>query len=395
MTDSGCRASAKRQPEVAIRQFKGPQRKKKGGLNFGSLTPAIATINFGNLIQNHHMHLVLNSFGASIRKENGLFAVSTAGGKQMIPPAEVTSISVSKGARISSDAVLLAIEHEIDVLFVDGLGKPQGRVWSIRYGSISTIRRSQVEFLFSPRSVEWVRELIHEKINNQIALLLALQVGQDERTERLLRYAINSMEDHRGKIGKLEGESVADISPTLRGWEGAASKRYFEALSACLPEAYRFEKRSRQPAADRFNAMLNYAYGMLYGKVEGALIRAGLDPYTGVFHRDDYNRPALVFDVIEKYRIWTDYVVVQLCRQEAMSEECFSDTEGLGLMLDGLGKRILVQSVNDYLAEVIELNGLRRSRQEHIQRQAFELASLFQKAEQPATGNQQPTTDNE
>ncbi|MCB0569561.1 MAG: CRISPR-associated endonuclease Cas1 [Phaeodactylibacter sp.] len=334
------------------------------------------------------MHLVLNSFGASIRKENGLFAVSTAAGKQMIPPADVTSISVSKGARISSDAVLLAIEHEIDVLFVDGLGKPQGRVWSIRYGSISSIRRSQVEFLFSPRSVEWARDLVDEKINNQIALLLALNVGQDERTERLLRYAINSMEDHRGKIRKLEGESVSDISPTLRGWEGAASKRYFEALSACLPEGYRFEKRSRQPAEDRFNAMLNYAYGMLYGKVEGALIKAGLDPYTGIFHRDDYNRPALVFDVIEKYRIWADYVVVQLCRQEAMSEECFSETEGLGLMLDGLGKRILIQSVNDYLAEVIELNGLRRSRQEHIQRQAFELASLFQKAAQPMPDNE-------
>lgn len=329
------------------------------------------------------MHLILNSFGASIRKENGLFAVSTAEGKQMIPPAEVRSITVSKGARISSDAVLLAIEHEIDVLFVDTLGKPQGRVWSIRYGSISSIRRSQVEFLFSPLSVNWVKALIEEKINNQIALLLALQLGQEEAVATFLRYAVNSMEDHRGKVRALEGETVADIAPSLRGWEGAATKRYFEALSACLPATYRFERRSRQPATDRFNAMLNYAYGMLYGKVEGALIKAGLDPYTGVFHRDDYNRPALVFDVIERYRIWADYVVVQLCRQEAMSEECFADAEGQGLLLDGLGKRILIQSMNDYLAEVIDFGGLRRSRQEHIQRQAHELASLFQKIERP------------
>ena len=177
------------------------------------------------------MHLILNSFGASIRKENGLFAVSTAEGKQMIPPAEVRSITVSKGARISSDAVLLAIEHEIDVLFVDTLGKPQGRVWSIRYGSISSIRRSQVEFLFSPLSVNWVKALIEEKINNQIALLLALQLGQEEAVATFLRYAVNSMEDHRGKVRALEGETVADIAPSLRGWEGAATKRYFEALS--------------------------------------------------------------------------------------------------------------------------------------------------------------------
>lgn len=318
------------------------------------------------------MHLVLSSFGASIRRDNSLFAVTTAEGKQLIPPTEVHSISISKGARISSDAVMLAIEHEIDILFVDGLGKPKGRVWSIQYGSISTIRRQQIEFLYSPRSVVWVKELILEKINNQIGLLLALQPSLEEREQRLLRNAVNSMEDHRSKIRQVEGELIADIAPSLRGWEGAASRRYFEAISLCVPPEYQFSARSRGPATDWFNALLNYGYGMLYGKVEGALIRAGLDPYTGVFHRDDYNRPALVFDVIEKYRVWIDYVVVQLCRQQALTDDCFR-AEGEGWLLDGLGKRILIQSVNDYLAEIIDLRQLRRSRAEHIQRQAHEL----------------------
>jgi len=62
------------------------------------------------------MHIVLNSFGASIGKKNGLFEVSTAELKQIINPVDVKTITVSKGARISSDAVLLAIEEEVDVL---------------------------------------------------------------------------------------------------------------------------------------------------------------------------------------------------------------------------------------------------------------------------------------
>lgn len=107
------------------------------------------------------MHLILNSFGASIRKENGLFSVSTASAKQMLHPRDVQSISVTKGARISSDAVLLAIENEIDVLFVDGLGMPKGRVWSVKYGSISDIRRQQLEFFYSTGAVEWVKEVIY------------------------------------------------------------------------------------------------------------------------------------------------------------------------------------------------------------------------------------------
>jgi CRISP-associated protein Cas1 len=326
------------------------------------------------------MHLVLNSFGASVGKENGLFAVSTAEGKQLLPPRDIKTITISKGARISSDAVLLAIEHEIDVLFVDGMGHPQGRVWSIKYGSISDIRRGQLDFFYSPAAVEWVKNLVADKINQQVGLLLSLKRGQEDRVQRIIAAAINSMEDHKAKARKAEAESVPDILPSLRGWEGAASRRYFEAIAECLPEEYRFNGRSRQPATDWFNAMLNYGYGILYGKVEGALIKAGIDPYVGIFHRDDYNRPALVFDVIERYRVWVDYVVIHLCRQQAMSPECFRE-EGSGVLLDGLGKRILIQSVNDYLAEVIALKGTSRSRGEHIQRYAHELAGFFLKSE--------------
>ncbi len=322
------------------------------------------------------MHLVLNSFGASIGKENGLFAVSTAAGKQLIAPKDVNTITISKGARISSDAVLLAIEQEIDVMFVNNMGQPMGRVWSVKYGSVSDIRRRQLEFFYSPRSVEWVKELVAEKINNQVAMLLSLQAGQTDPLKRKLASAINSMEDHKGKVRRAEGESVPDIAPSLRGWEGAASRRYFESINSCLPEKYRFDERSKHPATDMFNAMLNYGYGMLYGKVEGALIKAGIDPYVGIFHRDNYNRPVLVFDVIEKYRVWVDYVVVQLCMQDAMSTECFRQ-EGEAMLLDGLGKRIVIQSVNDYLAEVVKLKGIDRSRGEHIQLQAHQLATFF------------------
>ena len=184
------------------------------------------------------------------------------------------------------------------------------------------------------------------------------------------------MEDYRNKIKALDAERLEDAAPTLRGWEGAASRKYFKFISAYLPKPYQFERRSQHPATDDFNAMLNYGYGMLYGKIEGALIRAGVDPYLGIFHRDGYNRPALVYDIIERYRIWVDYVILQLCRQEAMTDECFR-WEGKARMLDGLGKRIVIQSINDYLAEIIQRGGLRRSRQEHLQREAHALAKFF------------------
>jgi CRISPR-associated protein Cas1 len=337
------------------------------------------------------MHLILNSYGAMLSREDGLFLVSTPDGRQLLPPDRVTTISVGRAVRITSDAILMAIEHEIDVLFVTDSGQPEGRVWSVRYGSVSDMRRAQLDFIYGPHVMQWVRELLAEKLNNQIALLLAFQpdADADMPVHNAIRAAINAIEDHRGKILRAEGESLSDIAPSLRGWEGAAGRKYFEALNAVLPVAYRFQGRSRVPATDMFNSMLNYSYGMLYGKVEGAIIKAGLDPYAGIFHRDDYNRPALVFDMIEKYRMWTDFVVVQLCRMQAIPPDLFgTDTDTGACMMLPLGKRILIQAVNDYLAEVVDLGGLPRSRMTHLelQQQQFAQYLLARRPDRSADG---------
>lgn len=327
------------------------------------------------------MELVINSYGSTLHKENDLFVIETSDGKQSIPPKSVKSISISKAARITSDAILLAIKNNIDVLFVNNFGRPEGRVWSVKYGSISTIRKAQLEFLYSEKSLAWVKNLLRDKLNSQMALLLSFQPSPDVVPEhRLVGRALNSLTDFKSKIEKLNGETLSDLAPTLRGWEGAASKHYFKTISLLLPEAYRFENRNRMPAKDVFNAMLNYSYGILYGKVEGALIKAGIDPYLGVFHRDDYNRPALVFDVIEKYRMWMDYVVMNLCIQEVLIEECFTiDKVSNACLLQPLGKRILIQAVNDYLYEIVLLNGKERSRLTHIDLDMQALAQFFLK----------------
>ena len=325
------------------------------------------------------MHLVLNSYGATLQKENDLFVISTADGKQSVPPDKVTSISISKAARITSDAVLLAIKHQVDILFVNEQGMPEGRVWSIQYGSISNLRRAQLDFMYSPAVIPWVQQLLMQKINGQAALLLALQPPpQQLAAHNMVRFAVNSIEDYKNKIIGCQGETISDVAPSIRGWEGAASKKYFTTIGKLLPNEYAFETRNRQPATDIFNAMLNYAYGILYGKVEGALIKAGLDPYAGIFHRDEYNRPALVYDVIEQYRVWMDYVVIQLCREKAIPADCFfKDEDTGGIRLEALGKRILIQSVNDYLSEIILMDGKERSRLTHIDLEAQSLGQFF------------------
>lgn len=320
----------------------------------------------------------MNTFGTSLVKENGQLVVVHPEGKQVIPLDKLRTITVSKGARISSDAALLAIEHEVDILFVDDVGRPKGRVWSVQFGSISTIRRKQLDFTFSQDAIAWIKELLSQKLDNQIALIYSLAPLQWEH-QATLEKVVGTISDYKTKIQAIKGEVISDIAPSLRGWEGVATRRYFEVLNLLLPEEYRSEGRTQHPAMDVFNCMLNYGYGILYGKIEGELIKAGLDPYVGVMHREDYNRPVLVFDVIEKYRVWVDYVVMKLLMQKAINSDCYSVREDGSHWLEALGKRILIQSINDYFDEVIQMDGASRSRQNHISLYAQKLASRVQK----------------
>ena len=326
------------------------------------------------------MELVINTFGTSLNRDNEGFVISTSEGRQRIPAEGITSIQISKGARITSDAVMLAVEREIEVTFMDRSGNVIGRVWSPKYGSVSTIRKGQLNFSLSHAAIDWIKTVIRQKIENQQALLLAM-APPDEPTSNRVQTAIRRLEDYRTKIAGIDGEVISDIASTLRGWEGLASKIYFEALNLFLPEQYRFEKRSQHPAMDVVNAFLNYGYGVLYGKIEGALIKTGIDPYIGVLHRDDYNRPVLVYDVIELYRVWVDYVVYTLVIQNAVTDEYYSVQPDGSYWLEPLGRRVLIQSLNDYLEETVEVRGNVRSRQHQMFLYAQNLAQQFKNAE--------------
>ncbi len=123
-----------------------------------------------------------------------------------------------------------------------------------------------------------------------------------------------------------------------------------------MPTRFRFDGRSRNPAKDEFNCLLNYGYGVLYSKIEKACIIAGLDPYIGFMHTDNYNKKSLVFDLIEPFRIYVDKTVVYLFSKRKVKEEYFDKIPG-GLTLNKSGKAILIEELNKNFEKKIEYRG--------------------------------------
>lgn len=90
--------------------------------------------------------------------------------------------------------------------------------------------------------------------------------------------------------------------------------------------------------------MLNYGYGIMYSNVVMRII-AGLDPYIGIMHVDNYNRQALVFDLINK-RVYIDKIVFKLFSAKQVKSEHFDEVEG-GFYLNKSGKEILIVSITN------------------------------------------------
>ena len=126
------------------------------------------------------MELILNTYGVSLSRENDGFVITSKDGRQRLPVDGIKSIQISRGAQITSDAVMLTVENEIEITFMDRSGTPIGRVWSPRYGSISTIRKGQLNFTFTHDALEWIKGVIMQKMENQQALMLLFQTEDPE-----------------------------------------------------------------------------------------------------------------------------------------------------------------------------------------------------------------------
>lgn len=318
------------------------------------------------------MQLVINTYGSYLQKNGDCFKVKADDKVFEVSCKKVSSIFISTAAYITTDAIKMAMENNIDIVFIDEFGDPYGRVWHPKLGSTTLIRRRQLEIAETEDGLKLALEWVKTKFNNQIELLKRLRQTRPHRSAEITSY-IEKLEKVSNGLSNLSG-TIDEYRSTIMGIEGSGGRIYFEALSSLMPDRFKFDGRSRNPARDEFNALLNYAYGVLYSLVEKACIIAGLDPYVGFIHTDHYNKKSLVFDLIENYRTWADEVVVNLFAGRKVKVEHF-DTVPNGFRLNKEGKVMLLTDFNNFMDESIRYRGRNIKRGNIIQFDCHRLAN--------------------
>lgn len=318
------------------------------------------------------MQLVINTYGSYLQKNGDCFKVKADEKIFEISCKKVSSILISTAAYITTDAIKMAMENNIDIVFIDDFGDPYGRIWHPKLGSTTLIRRKQLEIAETEKGLRLALEWVKTKFNNQIDFLKKLRQTRPHKSAEITSY-IDRLQNTLNGLDALSG-TIEESRGTIMGIEGIGSRIYFEALSSLMPDRFKFDGRSRNPAKDEFNALLNYAYGVLYSKVEKACIIAGLDPYVGFIHTDHYNKKSLIFDLIENYRIWADEVVVNLFASRKVKVEHFDKIPN-GLTLNKEGKVVLLTDFNSFMDESIRYRGRNIKRNNIIQLDCHRIAN--------------------
>ncbi len=287
--------------------------------------------------------LYVTERGATINLSGGNLVVNVHDEKKEdIPKETVDAILIFGNSQLTTQAMQFCLNKGINVSFFSETGKYYGQLSS--ENSIDVVRLRKQMDITSDKSfcLEFAKRIISAKINNQIVLLRRYLRGsglEKSLTVKPLRIAKN-------KINECD-----DIAKVM-GYEGIASKTYFEVIGELLPSEYEFKGRNRRPSKDPINAMLNLGYSMLYHELIGVINSRGLCAYAGFMHQDKAGHATLASDLMEEWRpVIVDSTVLSLVRGKEISlnhfqydgDECKLTHDGIKIFVAKLERKMYTE----------------------------------------------------
>lgn len=319
--------------------------------------------------------LYLLEQGLALSREGERLVVSRdAAEVSEIPVQKLDQLVIQGNSMVSTAALRLLAENDIGVYFADWRGHCWGALdaFDTRSTELNALQYSRAQDTNSTLNIS--RAIVAGKIAN-CRLVLRRYVRNHALEDAELRDLEQAAMQHAAER--------ADTLDAVRGHEGMAARIYFSALSDLLPEAWQFDKRTRQPPLDPVNAMLSYGYAVLFANIKTLIRRRGLDPHVGNLHAFRDGHAALVSDLMEEFRpLIIDATVLQLIFKQSIKPEDFvlDDQAELPCRLTDAGRKKLIHALEAKLNAPLThpINGQRADWRRLMQYQVWHYARVLQ-----------------
>ena len=216
--------------------------------------------------------------------------------------------------------------------------------------------------------LEIARRMISAKIKNQVNLLKSFDEDHLLDSVDYLRFT-----------NALDGISQSESIHEMMGYEGRSAKSYFYFLSLLVPNQYYFSGRSRRPAKDGFNSLLNFGYSILYSFLIGMIRKSGLNQGFGMIHECHNHHASLASDMMEEWRpVIVDDLVMTLLRNGEITESDFMASEEEGIVLSKEAQQVFLKGLSSRMLEIHAYREKDRKRYTFIYMIEMQLQSLIQ-----------------
>ena len=235
--------------------------------------------------------------GSRVGKAGLCLRVGAAdGGVTDLPVAQVHSVVLHGNVQLTSQAIRLCAQRGVGVHWLTGRGRYLGSLAASLGNPTRRIR--QYSALLDPDTrLRLALALVSARIWNQYRYLMRASRGRKQLRADMEPF----LRELRTATRRVNRQSGVD---SIRGIEGAAARAYQGGLRKLIrPPEFASERRTRRPARDPFNALLNYSYSLLLARISNAVLACGLDPHLGFYHTNRSAAPPLTLDLMELFRV--------------------------------------------------------------------------------------------
>ncbi|ELR63893.1 CRISPR-associated protein Cas1 [Photobacterium marinum] len=236
-----------------------------------------------------------------------------------LPFAHIHTLILFGNHHITTPALKRLMKTGISVHFANQFGKHTGVAAALNLSpELHLIQAAKLTN--TENRLHFAKKLVYAKIENQIQVL-----NQRLQPTEELKQTQHSLKN-------------ATTLKQCLGYEGCASKAYYQALAHCLPEGFLFNGRIKRNPPDPVNSMLSYGYSMLYSHIDSLLRAAGLYPTLGGYHQGRGQHAALASDLMEPFRFIVERTMLTALNRHQLKPDHFMTKEGQCRLTDAARK---------------------------------------------------------
>ena|GEM_PF-2424111 len=212
--------------------------------------------------------------------------------EESIPKNLIEGISIYARVVLTTQCIEFCLGNNIRVGFFSSSGAYKGCLSPVENCNTSRLRK-QIELSDDAEfSLHFAKRIVSAKIVNQSVIIRRHSPSKEDSYQ-----CVHAL--HR--LAKQKIPTAQSINQII-GYEGIASRYYFDWISKHIAAEFSFDKRNKRPAKDPFNCMINYGYSLLHKEIYGEIVSRQLNPYIGFVHKDKTGHAALASDLIEEWR---------------------------------------------------------------------------------------------